>query len=188
MTEAAKRGLLIVISGPSGAGKGTIVEKLMEDGGAALSISCTTRQARPHEKHGESYFFISEAEFEDRIKNKEFLEYANVYGNYYGTPRREVEQKLDKGVNVILEIDVQGAMQVKRNFPGAVMIFIMPPSEQELLNRLRGRGTETEEQIERRVSKAQAEMEMADMYQYKVVNDDLDTAIRQVREIVKSIE
>lgn len=179
-----KKGALIVISGPSGCGKGTIVERLLEEGNMEISISSTTRKPRGIEQNGVDYFFLEEEEFKRMIDEGEFLEYANVYGCFYGTPRKKVLDRVDAGINVILEIDVQGALQVKKNYPDAIMIFIMPPSKEELLRRLRGRGTETEEQIERRISKAQSEIDMADQYEFKVVNDDLDLAVREVKEII----
>ncbi|MEG0584853.1 MAG: guanylate kinase [Christensenellaceae bacterium] len=181
-----KKGSLIVISGPSGCGKGTIVEKLIEDKNIEISVSCTTRNPRPHEKDGVNYFFKTQDEFDVMVKNDDFLEYANVFGCSYGTPKQRVLERLADGKNVILEIDVQGAMQVKQNYPQAIMIFIMPPSEEELLKRLRGRATETEEQINKRFGKARSEMALVDKYDYKVVNDDLDAAVAQVKEIINS--
>ncbi len=179
-----KKGKLIVISGPSGAGKGTVVDRLLDDENVELSISCTTRAPRPHEKDGVNYFFKREDEFNDMIVGNSFLEHAQVFGCQYGTPRQRVMERLAQGKNVILEIDVQGAMQVKENFNDALLIFIMPPSEEELLNRLRNRGTESKEQIEERISKAKGEMAQTDRYDHVVVNDDLEVAVAQVREII----
>jgi len=185
--EKQKEGKLIVISGPSGAGKGTIVERLLDDDNIEVSISCTTRQPRPHEKDGVNYFFKREDEFNNMVVSNSFLEHANVFGCQYGTPKGRVLDRLKEGKNVILEIDVQGALQVKQNFEEAVMIFIMPPSKDELLERLKGRATETPAQIEKRISKAQEEMDQTDRYDYVVVNDDLDTAVREVREIISGL-
>lgn len=180
-----KTGKLIVISGPSGAGKGTIVDQLLKSGQYELSISCTTRAPRGQEKEGVNYFYKSREEFERMISDQQFLEYADVFGCYYGTPKDYVLGKLNEGKNVILEIDVQGALQVKKNYPDTMMIFILPPSEEVLLARLRGRGTETEEQINRRFGKAKAEMQLADKYDYSVVNDDLMTAVSEVRQMIE---
>ncbi len=180
-----QKGKLIVISGPSGCGKGTIVDRLLKlDGSLQLSISATTRMPRGTEENGVNYFFKSHEEFERMIHDDAFLEYADVFGKYYGTPKEYVLGKLEQGKNVILEIDVQGAMQVVKNYAEAVTIFILPPSEDVLLNRLKGRGTETEEQILKRFSKAKAEMEYAQQYGYRVVNDDLDTAVLEVKNII----
>ncbi|MEG0783847.1 MAG: guanylate kinase [Christensenella sp.] len=184
--QVSKEGKLIVISGPSGAGKGTIVEKLLADKKYGLSISCTTRAPRGAEQEGINYFFKSKAEFEKMIEQHEFLEYADVFGCYYGTPKEYVMNKLNSGKSVILEIDVQGALQVKENYPKALMIFILPPTEEILLARLRGRKTETEEQIEKRFGKAKAEMARADKYDYNVINDDLITAVDEVRQIIEN--
>ncbi len=178
-------GKLIVISGPSGAGKGTIVEQLLSDSRYELSISCTTREPRGQEQEGKHYFFKSREEFEKMIGESKFLEYADVFGRYYGTPKDYVLDKLKSGKNVILEIDVQGALQVKKNYPQALMIFILPPSEEVLLERLRGRKTETEEQIAKRFGKAREEMAFAEQYNYTVVNDDLQTAVDEVRNIIE---
>lgn len=180
-----KTGKLIVISGPSGAGKGTIVDQLLKSGQYELSISCTTRAPRGQEKEGLNYFYKSKEEFEQMISDHQFLEYADVFGCYYGTPKDYVLGKLNEGKNVILEIDVQGALQVKKNYPDTMMIFILPPSEEVLLARLRGRGTETEEQINKRFGKAKAEMDLADKYDYSVVNDDLMTAVSEVRQMIE---
>lgn len=179
-----KKGKLIVISGPSGSGKGTIVEKLLDDDSVELSVSCTTRKPRPHEKDGVNYFFKRDEEFKEMLVSQKFLEHAKVFGCQYGTPKERVLKKLDEGKNVILEIDVQGAMQVKKNFGEALLIFIMPPSEKELLKRLRGRGTESEEQIKTRFSKAKEEMAFAQQYDYTVVNDKLEDAVLEIKKIV----
>ena len=182
---AAKRGVLFVISGPSGVGKGTINKKLFEefDGRVAFSVSATTRGPREGEIDGTHYFFISRQEFENRISNNEFLEHAEFAGNCYGTPRSYVLRLLDEGVSVILEIDLQGALQVKERMPECVSIFILPPSFEELESRLRGRGTETPEKIEKRLAAARHEMDMAHIYDYRIVNDDLDDAYAQLRGI-----
>ena len=183
--QAQKKGVLFVVSGPSGVGKGTINKRLFEQFGdrVAYSVSATTREPREGEVNGREYFFISRQEFEKRVANNEFLEHAEYAGNCYGTPRDYVLSLLQRGVSVILEIDVQGAMQVKRRMPESVSVFILPPSFEELEHRLRGRGTETPEKIERRLAAAKAEMARAPEYDYQIVNDDLDAAYARLREI-----
>ena len=183
--QAPRRGVLFVVSGPSGVGKGTINKRLFEEFGdaVAFSVSATTRGPREGEVDGREYFFISRQEFEKRVANNEFLEHAEYAGNCYGTPRDYVLSLLQRGVSVILEIDVQGAMQVKRRMPESVSVFILPPSFEELEHRLRGRGTETPEKIERRLAAAKAEMARAPEYDYQIVNDDLDAAYARLREI-----
>lgn len=183
--RAQKKGVLFVVSGPSGVGKGTINKKLFEEFGekVAYSVSATTRGPREGEVDGREYFFISRQEFEKRIANNEFLEHAEYAGNCYGTPRSYVLSLLGRGVSVILEIDVQGAMQVKQRMPESVSVFILPPSFEELESRLRGRGTETPEKIETRLAAARREIEMAPAYDYQIVNDDVDAAYARLREI-----
>ena len=183
--QAPRKGVLFVISGPSGVGKGTVNKRLFEDFGnaVAFSVSATTRGPREGEVDGREYFFISRQEFEKRVANNEFLEHAEYAGNCYGTPRDYVLSLLQRGVSVILDIDVQGAMQVKRRMPESVSVFILPPSFEELEHRLRGRGTETPEKIERRLAAAKAEMARAPEYDYQIVNDDLDAAYARLREI-----
>ena len=183
--QAPRRGVLFVVSGPSGVGKGTINKRLFEEFGnaVAFSVSATTRGPREGEVDGREYFFISRQEFEKRVANNEFLEHAEYAGNCYGTPRDYVLSLLQRGVSVILEIDVQGAMQVKRRMPESVSVFILPPSFEELEHRLRGRGTETPEKIERRLAAAKAEMAHAPQYDYQIINDDLDAAYARLREI-----
>ena len=183
--QAPRKGVLFVVSGPSGVGKGTVNKRLFEEFGSAVafSVSATTRGPREGEVNGREYFFISRQEFEKRVANNEFLEHAEYAGNCYGTPRDYVLSLLQRGVSVILEIDVQGAMQVKRRMPESVSVFILPPSFEELEHRLRGRGTETPEKIERRLAAAKAEMARAPEYDYQIVNDDLDAAYARLREI-----
>ena len=183
--QAPRKGVLFVVSGPSGVGKGTVNKRLFEEFGnaVAFSVSATTRGPREGEVDGREYFFISRQEFEKRVANNEFLEHAEYAGNCYGTPRDYVLSLLQKGVSVILEIDVQGAMQVKRRMPESVSVFILPPSFEELEHRLRGRGTETPEKIEKRLAAAKAEMARATEYDYQIVNDDLDAAYARLREI-----
>lgn len=180
-----KKGVLFVISGPSGVGKGTINKMLFDefDGQVSFSVSATTRGPREGEVDGTHYFFISRQEFENRVANNEFLEHAEYAGNCYGTPRSYVLKLLDEGVSVILEIDLQGAIQVKERMPESVSIFILPPSFEELESRLRGRGTETPEKIEKRLAAAKYEMEMAYTYDYRIVNDNLEEAYQQLRSI-----
>ena len=180
------RGNLLVISGPSGAGKGTIVTELLKrDDKLSLSISCTTRYKRDGEVDGVHYYFISKEQFRSMIDEGDFLEYAQVFDNFYGTPISKIEQKRNSGFDVILEIDVQGALQVKSKVPDAKLIFIMPPSMEVLKERLLGRKTETIEQVEKRFSKAEKEMSLKDRYDYCVVNDDLQTAVDEVYDIIK---
>lgn len=187
ISNSAGLGHLIVISGPSGTGKGTIVGELLKRRRAKLSVSCTTRAPRPHEIDGKAYFFITPEEFERREEDGDFLESANVFGNRYGTPRKEVLKELEKGNDVILEIDVQGAKQVKSRFPEARLIFIEPPSMEVLSERLRGRGTESSEQLALRTAKAKEELSHASEYDLCVVNDDLEEAIEQIEEYLNGL-
>jgi guanylate kinase len=188
MTERKIKGELIVISGPSGVGKGTICEALAkQDARIRMSVSATTRSPRPGEVNGRHYFFVSRAEFERMIEADELLEYMDVFGmNYYGTPKKYVDEALAEGFDVILEIDVNGAMNVKKKRPDATLIFIAPPSMKALRARLEKRGTETREQIERRYAKARDEMACMPEYDYVVVNDELGSAEADVACILKA--
>ena len=183
-----KKGLLFVISGPSGVGKGTICKKLLERRKELkLSVSVTTRAPRPGEIEGVNYFFRSEEQFQDMIERDEFLEYMCVFGkNHYGTPKAYVAEQRAQGNDVILEIDVNGALNVKKRCPDAVMIFIAPPSMETLKKRLVGRGTETEEAVERRFAEAVKELAEAGEYDYIVVNDSLDKAVNDTESILVS--
>lgn len=181
-----KRGVLFVFSGPSGVGKGTLKAKLFEEfaGRIAYSVSATTRGPREGEVDGKDYFFISRQEFERRVKNNEFLEHAEFAGNCYGTPRTYVEKLLDSGMNVVLEIDVQGALQVMKSMPECVSVFILPPSFEELEHRLRGRGTETEEKVRERLETAKRELPYAPQYDYQIVNGgDIEAAYQSLRDV-----
>lgn len=181
-----KRGVLFVFSGPSGVGKGTLKAKLFEEFAdrIAYSVSATTRGPREGEVDGKDYFFISRQEFERRVKNNEFLEHAEFAGNCYGTPRAYVEKLLDSGMNVVLEIDVQGALQVMKSMPECVSVFILPPSFEELERRLRGRGTETEEKVRERLETAKRELPYAPQYDYQIVNGgDIEAAYQSLRDV-----
>ena len=183
-TAAPKPPLVFIISGPSGSGKSTLVEKMLEVPGMMFSISCTTRPPRPTESPGKWYDFISEAEFDRRAREGEFLEHARVFGKHrYGTPRRWLEEAERKGLDLVLEIDVQGAEQVKRKIPDSVAIFILPPSREELERRLRARGQDSEEAIGRRLERARQEMQRYASYDYLVINDDMERAAREVQAI-----
>lgn len=178
-------GILVVISGPSGAGKGTICKKLTEDApDLELSVSATTRKPRIGEIEGKNYYFINVEEFKQRIESDKFLEYANVYDNYYGTPKEKVFEKLAQGRIVILEIDIQGALQVKRSHPEGVFIFIVPPSIDELQKRIITRATDTIEVIGKRMKCVKDELNYAKEYDYVVVNDSLEEAVSKIRCII----
>jgi guanylate kinase len=180
------KGKLVVISGPSGVGKGTIVNKILQlDKSISLSISCTTRAAREGEKDGVNYFFITKDKFLKMIEEGGFLEYSNHFENYYGTPRFFVEEKLKSG-DVILEIDVDGALNAKAKYPDAILIMIAPPDKNALYERLKGRGTEGDDVIARRMDRADYELSKSDKYDYVVVNDDLDQAVKKIFDIIKS--
>lgn len=182
----SREGLLLVVSGPAGVGKGTLDKALLErHQDMKLSVSATTRAPRPGEIDGMHYFFKTEEEFKAMIERNEFLEYMHVFQtNYYGTPRSFVEEQLSRGIDVILEIDVQGAMKVKKAFPNAVMIFIAPPSMAELKSRLIGRNTETLEQIEKRFATAEKEIAMLPEYEYVVTNDVVEMAVNRMESII----
>ncbi|MBR2000840.1 MAG: guanylate kinase [Firmicutes bacterium] len=180
------KGLLYVISGPSGAGKGTICKRVLDELDIDLSISMTTRKPREGEVHGVNYYFVTKEEFQERIAEDGFFEYAQVYENYYGTPKQMVMEQLAKGRDVLLEIDTQGALNVKKAYPEGVAIFLLPPSLEELRKRLTGRGTETPEAIELRLSKTLNEISCMTEYDYCVVNDDLEVAVDQVVSIMKA--
>lgn len=178
------KGLLVVISGPSGAGKGTICKALMKKSDFWLSVSATTRSPRAGEEDGKSYYFLTRNEFEDKIKGNDFLEYAEVYGNLYGTPRSSVMEMINNGQNVILEIDIQGALKVKEAFQEGVFIFILPPSMEELKNRIIGRGSETPESLMTRFKSAYKEINYVSKYNYAVVNDEVDIAVEKIQGIL----
>ena len=183
----AKKGILLVISGFSGAGKGTIVNRLIEKYDEyALSISMTSRAPRPGDVEGVNYFFVSREEFEKTIAENGLLEYAEYCGNYYGTPRAFVEKKLSEGRNVILEIEIQGATNIKKAFPESLLIFVTPPSAEELERRLRSRGTETEEAIRGRLARAHEESVGMDTYDFIVINDDLEKCVDEVHGIIET--
>lgn len=178
------KGQLLVVSGPSGAGKGTICKALIEKNPIWISTSCTTRKPRVGEIEGVNYFFIEREEFLKRIDNDEFLEYAEVYGNFYGTPRSEVLKLLEEGKNVILEIDIQGALKIKSSYSEGVFIFIMPPSMEELRNRITNRGSETPESLKTRMESAYDEISFASKYDYAVVNDEVHEAVKKIESII----
>ncbi len=183
----ANDGLLIIFSGPSGCGKGTIVSRLLQErDDTVLSVSVTTRAPRPGEIDGFHYYFISADEFENMVQRNDLLEYAQYSGNCYGTPRSAVEEHLKAGRNVILEIDVQGALQVMDRCDDYVSVFLTVPSMEELEKRLRGRGTEEESRVQSRMEAAKEELEYADRYQYRVLNDDLDEAVARMQQIIET--
>ena len=181
-----KEGLLIVVSGFSGAGKGTIMKALLERyDNYALSISATTRNPRPGEEEGKAYFFKTTEEFEKMIAKDDLIEYAMYVGNYYGTPKAYVEEQLRAGKDVILEIEIQGALKVKEKFPNTLLLFVTPPSAEELRKRLEGRGTETQEVIDGRMKRAIEEAEYMDQYDYLVVNDELDVCVEEMHHLIQ---
>ena len=182
------KGLLIVISGPSGVGKGTVRKALFErdDHNLVYSISMTTRKPRVGEINGKDYFFVSREEFEKRIKENGFLEYAEFVGNYYGTPIDEVKKQIAAGNEVVLEIEVQGALQVREKVKDAVFVFIAPPSLESLYSRLNNRGTENEEIIKQRIEKAKKEIDLAYKYDYIVINDTVDNAADRIMAIIRA--
>ncbi|MBQ2688275.1 MAG: guanylate kinase [Clostridia bacterium] len=180
-----KPGKLFVYAGASGVGKGTIMKELLKsDSSIKLSVSATTRSPREGEVHGREYFFVTKEEFKQMINEDGFLEYAQYCDNFYGTPKAYVDEMLQKGYNVFLEIELQGAQNILKLRPDAVSIFILPPSVEELERRLRDRATETEDAINKRLAQAKVEMNHAKMYKYTVVNDDLNKAVKDVLEIV----
>lgn len=181
-----KKGLLVIVSGPSGAGKGTVVSELIKNKSYALSTSITTRQAREGEIDGVHYFFKDTEEFKKMIEKNELLEYAEFCGNYYGTPTFYVEEQLEKGKNVILEIEVQGALQVKERYKEAILIFLTPPNITELRARLEKRATETLEKINMRMKRAKEEIKLIDKYDYIVINNIVEESVCSINDIVKT--
>ncbi|MBQ0078759.1 MAG: guanylate kinase [Eubacterium sp.] len=180
------KGKLFVISGPSGTGKGTIINEILKaNDDIRLSISMTTRQPREGEQHGVQYFFATREEFEALIAEDGFIEYADVYGNYYGTPKKAVNDWMESGQDVLLEIDVQGAIQVKEKFPEAILLFILPPSLIVLRARLEGRRTDTQEVINKRMANAAKEIALVGHYDYAVVNNKLEVAVEEAVAIIK---
>lgn len=179
------QGRLYVFSGPSGAGKGTICDRLVKEDAADLSISMTTRALRGQEVDGESYFFVSKEEFQKAIDEDGLLEWAEIYNNRYGTPKKPVLEKLAKGRDVILEIEMQGAMKVKKAYPDAVLVFVLPPSLSVLADRLRSRGTDSEAQIELRTKSVISEIHKIIDYDYYIINGDLDEAVENAKKIMR---
>ena len=181
------KGILVVVSGFSGSGKGTVMKRLMEKyDNYALSVSATTRSPRPGEEDGREYFFRTREEFEEMIRQDQLIEYARYVENYYGTPKAYVEEQLSAGRDVILEIEIQGAMKIKEQFPESLLLFVTPPSAEELQKRLVGRGTETADVIAQRLARAYEESEGMDAYDYIVVNDDLDECAAAVQKYVEA--
>jgi guanylate kinase len=182
-----KNGLLIVISGPSGVGKGTVIKEVMKDPELNLSysVSMTTREKREGEQEGVNYYYVSREQFEKTRDEGGLLEWTEFVGNYYGTPLKEVERLREEGVNVLLEIEVDGCQQVVKKIPEALTIFIVPPSMKELENRIRGRKSEPEEIVQQRLAKAQKELELSGQYRYIVCNDDVKLAADIIRVIIR---
>lgn len=182
-----KRGLLIVISGFAGSGKGTLMKRLTGDyENYALSVSMTTREPRSGEVHGREYFFVSKEEFEQKIQDGGLIEYASYVEHYYGTPRAYVEEQIAAGKDVILEIEIQGALKVKKRFPDAILIFVLPPSVEELYQRLKRRGTETEDVIRKRMCRAAEEAEAIEKYDYIMINDELERSVKELHGIIEA--
>jgi len=180
-----EKGVLVVLSGPSGVGKGTVSQALLQaEPNLVLSVSATTRLPRNGETDGVSYYFVSREKFSLMIESDEFLEWARVYDNFYGTPRLPVEETLARGKDVLLEIDVQGGLQVKSKLPEAVLIFLLPPSWKELEARLAGRGSESPEEVQKRLQWAKRELQSLSLYDYAVVNDRMEKAVEQIRSII----
>ena len=180
-----RKGILIVVSGFSGVGKGTLMKQLVHSyDNYALSVSMTTRQPRPGESDGKEYFFVSREVFEKTIAENGLIEYANYCGNYYGTPKEYVEKQVEKGKDVILEIEIQGALKVREQFPTALLLFVMPPSAQELKKRLEGRGTETKEVIDKRLKRATEEAEGIENYDFIVINDKLEECVKEMHGLI----
>ena len=185
MKQMKHRGTLFVLTGPSGTGKGTVIKALLErTERISLSISATTRAPRDGEENGVHYYFLTQQEFEQKIQEGAFLEYAKYADNYYGTLAQPVTETLDSGCDVILEIEVQGALQIKKKLPHAILIFIAPPNFQELENRLRGRGTETEDKIQKRLQTAKTELLYQDHFDYVIVNDVVEQAVQKFSAII----
>lgn len=182
------KGVLFIVSAPSGCGKGTILAEVLKSGNIYYSISATTRSPRPGEVNGVNYHFISKEEFEELIENNGVLEYASYCDNYYGTPRKPVEDMLNEGKHVILEIEVQGALKVMQKCPDAVSVFILPPSMKELERRLRKRGTEDNDVIKKRLSQAEDEIKYAENYDYIMVNCELEKAVNDLAAIIRAEE
>ena len=180
------KGVLVVVSGLSGAGKGTICKRLLEKyPNYVLSVSATSRKPREGEVHGREYFFITKEEFEERIAQDKLLEYAQYVDNYYGTPKDWVLEQLKEGKDIVLEIELQGAFQIREKIPEAVLVFILPPDMEELKRRLIHRGTETMEQIEKRLARAQEEMEYVPQYDYVIINEDVEKSVDMLHNIVR---
>lgn len=187
MIKSKRQGILIIISAPSGAGKGSVIEEMKKQNeNLWVSISATTRKPRSNDQEGITYYFLSKEEFEEKIKENYFLEFTNYAGNYYGTPKKQIQEHLDKGKDVILEIEIEGAMNVKKIVPEALCVFIMPPSLKELKRRLESRGTDSKEKILERFKISYKEINEVTKYNYVVINDEIEVAADKVLSIIKA--